>query len=82
MNILNVTIYILYLAGAPAGKNPDIGAFVDAAACMRSATRMNDDAVKDHPEYTGRELFNCKSMDLVSYTKSPPTLEWKQEGSK
>jgi hypothetical protein len=80
MYIFTTTIYVLFIVGAPAGKNPDVGASVDAAACMQSATKLTEDYVKEHPEFIGRELMSCKSVELTAYGKTSPGLGWKKQG--
>jgi hypothetical protein len=79
MNMVTVTIYVLFIVGTPAGRNPDIGSFVDSAACTQHATSMNESWVKDHPESGAREPYSCKSLDLVSYSKSAPALAWRKQ---
>jgi hypothetical protein len=69
------TLVVFLLLVADGG--PPIGAFTDAAACTRSATKMTEDMQAKDPRYSEKTLYVCKLLDVVRY-EGEPTLKWKR----
>ena len=69
------TLVVFLLLVADGG--PPIGAFTDAAACTRSATKMTEDMQAKDPRYNGKTIYVCKPLDVVRY-EGEPALKWKR----
>lgn len=68
------TLIVFLLLVADGG--PPVGAFTDAAACTRSATRMTTDMQAKDPSYRGKTLYVCQPLEVTRYDGEPPP-KWK-----
>lgn len=69
-----LVVYLLLVADG----GPPIGAFTDAAACTRSATKMTADRQAQIPSYIGKTLYVCKPLDVVRYS-GEPAPKWRKD---